>query len=117
MARIAQTSRIQRLALLGATAGLAAGGALLPTSAFAAPATSHTGSAAVVAHHHGDRHGDERGNHHRRTSSRETTTETSVEFGPDGRVTKITKKVTTKETRSRKGDKNVNALVQGNAGQ
>jgi hypothetical protein len=39
----------QRLVLLGVSTALAAGGALLPTSAFAAPATPHTGTATTMA--------------------------------------------------------------------
>ncbi len=52
-----RTSRKQRLVMLGVSTALAAGGALLPTSAFAAPANSHTG--AVIS-----THGDHGKNHH-----------------------------------------------------
>ncbi|WP_405680819.1 hypothetical protein OG859_39070 [Streptomyces sp. NBC_00048] len=52
-----RTSRKQRLVILGVSTALAAGGALLPTSAFAAPANSHTG--AVIS-----THGDHGKNHH-----------------------------------------------------
>ncbi|MFE3416433.1 hypothetical protein ACFXMT_51425 [Streptomyces mirabilis] len=49
-----RTSRTQRLVMLAASTALAAGGALIPSSAFAAPATPHTGPvAAVTASHQG----------------------------------------------------------------
>lgn len=49
-----RTSRTQRLVMLAASTALAAGGALIPSSAFAAPATPHTGPVvAVTASHQG----------------------------------------------------------------
>ncbi|MGW7333647.1 hypothetical protein ACWGIU_34610 [Streptomyces sp. NPDC054840] len=48
-----RTSRKQRLVMLGVSTALAAGGALLPTSAFAAPATSHTGAMTSTHGDHG----------------------------------------------------------------
>jgi len=47
-----RTHRTQRLAMRAALAVLAIGGALLPTSAFAAP-TAHTGTATAIARHSG----------------------------------------------------------------
>ncbi|MFF7888264.1 hypothetical protein ACH40F_44325 [Streptomyces sp. NPDC020794] len=47
-----RTSRTQRLVMLTASTALAAGGVLLPTSAFAAPALPHTGAVATAAAHH-----------------------------------------------------------------
>ncbi|MFF3878829.1 hypothetical protein [Streptomyces sp. NPDC001978] len=40
----ARTPRTRRLAILTASAALAAGGALIPTTAFAAPASAHAGT-------------------------------------------------------------------------
>ncbi|MFE2972736.1 hypothetical protein ACFXKC_56315 [Streptomyces sp. NPDC059340] len=47
-----RTSRTQRLVMLTASTALAAGGVLLPTSAFAAPSIPHTGAVATAAAHH-----------------------------------------------------------------
>lgn len=47
-----RTSRTQRLVMLAASTALAAGGALIPSSAFAAPATPHTGPVAAVTASH-----------------------------------------------------------------
>ncbi|MFD7279180.1 hypothetical protein ACFV80_19585 [Streptomyces sp. NPDC059862] len=55
-----RTSRTQRLVMLAASTGLAAGGALLPTSAFAAPATPHTGTTTMIAAGH-DGHSEPEG--------------------------------------------------------
>ncbi|MFF4497356.1 hypothetical protein [Streptomyces sp. NPDC001546] len=57
---MSRTPRSLRLVLLTASASLAAGGVLLPTGAFAAPAAPHL--AAATAHGHGHRHhGSEEG--------------------------------------------------------
>ncbi|MFF9410777.1 hypothetical protein ACF1B0_35445 [Streptomyces anandii] len=61
-------SRTQRLALLTASSALAAGGVLLPTSAFAADA--HTASPAVAHSSHGHGHWD----HSRHSGSSSTRT-------------------------------------------
>ncbi|WP_371642730.1 hypothetical protein [Streptomyces mirabilis] len=53
-----RTSRTQRLVMLTASTALAAGGVLLPTSAFAAPALPHTGAVATAAAHHDDHDGN-----------------------------------------------------------
>ncbi|MEU9301359.1 hypothetical protein [Streptomyces sp. NPDC048269] len=58
-----RTSRTLRLALLTASTSLAVGGVLLPTGAFAAPATPHTATALPAdrgSDHHKDRKGKER---------------------------------------------------------
>jgi predicted nucleic acid-binding protein len=99
-----RTSRTQRLVMLAASTALAAGGALIPSGAFAAtPATPHTGTVtAVVAGHQGHQAGEITGLSKNSTT---TTTSTTVkkELTAEGlRITTTTK--TTKITRNSEGD-------------
>ncbi|MDX2592089.1 MULTISPECIES: hypothetical protein [Streptomyces] len=86
-------SRKRRLALLAATTGLAAGGALIPASAFAAtPAhTTHTAPATAFHGPHGHGHGS--------TTTKTTTTETTTKNRRGTTTTKTTETTTTTKTR------------------
>ncbi|MFD7445777.1 hypothetical protein [Streptomyces sp. NPDC059909] len=57
---MARTSRTQRFVMLTASTALAAGGALLPSGAFAAPAAAPQAGTVttVVSHHEGHGHHD-----------------------------------------------------------
>ncbi|MFE0630816.1 hypothetical protein ACFW3D_28130 [Streptomyces sp. NPDC058864] len=48
---MARTPRTRRFAILTASAALAAGGALIPTTAFAAPASAQAGAVSTQAPH------------------------------------------------------------------
>ncbi|MFD7444473.1 hypothetical protein [Streptomyces sp. NPDC059909] len=61
---MARTYRTRRFVMLTASTALAAGGALLPANAFAAPAPAHAVTAKAAAHGDNWRHGD--GDHGRR---------------------------------------------------
>ncbi|KAF5992978.1 hypothetical protein [Streptomyces sp. WAC00263] len=97
-----RTSRTQRLVMLAASTALAAGGALIPSSAFAAPATSNTGHVvAVTASHQGRQAAEITGLVKNSTT---TTTKTTVkkELTINGlKITTITK--TTKITKNSDG--------------
>ncbi|MCZ1003589.1 hypothetical protein O1M63_45635 [Streptomyces mirabilis] len=97
-----RTSRTQRLVMLAASTALAAGGALIPSSAFAAPATPHTGPVvAVTASHQGRQAAEITGLVKNSTT---TTTKTTVkkELTINGlKITTITK--TTKITKNSDG--------------
>ncbi|MER5925589.1 hypothetical protein [Streptomyces mirabilis] len=96
-----RTSRTQRLVMLAASTALAAGGALIPSSAFAAPATPHTGPVvAVTASHQGRQAAEIAG----LVKNSTTTTKTTVkkELTINGlKITTITK--TTKITKNSDG--------------
>ncbi|MFF9155243.1 hypothetical protein ACF1AB_23795 [Streptomyces sp. NPDC014846] len=82
-----RTSCKRRLALLAATTGLAAGGVMIPATAFAASPPAHT----APAHHHPHGHG----------SSTKTTTTTTTETTTKNRRGTTTTKTTTTETSSK----------------
>ncbi|MEV6651144.1 hypothetical protein [Streptomyces sp. NPDC051219] len=103
-----RTSRTQRLALLTASTALAAGGSLLSSSAFAAPAAAHTAPAGVVADHNdGDRFKHKK--KQKKRSKKVTETTRTTEIRKDGTVI-ITEKVKVTE---RKGLNKVNGNVNG----
>ncbi|MFF7756298.1 hypothetical protein ACFZCP_45690 [Streptomyces sp. NPDC007971] len=81
------TSRQRRLALLVATTGLAAGGAMVPASAFAASPPAHATSQAAFHGPHG---------HGVTTTSTTTTTETTTKNRHSTTTTKSTETTTTK---------------------
>ncbi|MFI1769515.1 hypothetical protein ACH41H_47010 [Streptomyces sp. NPDC020800] len=81
------TSRKRRLALLVATIGLAAGGAMIPASAFAASSPAHATPQAAFHGPHG---------HGVSTTSTTTTTETTTKNRHSTKTTKTTEKPTTK---------------------
>ncbi|MFD9093276.1 hypothetical protein [Streptomyces collinus] len=81
-------SRKRRLALLAATTGLAAGGALIPAGAFAAT-PAHT--APAIAFHGPHGHGS--------TTTKTTTTETTTKNRRGTTTTKTTETTTTTKTR------------------
>ncbi|WP_317441194.1 hypothetical protein [Streptomyces collinus] len=83
-------SRKRRLALLAATTGLAAGGALIPASAFAAT-PAHAAHAPATAFHGPHGHGF--------STTRTTTTETTTKNRHGTTTTKITETTTTTKTR------------------
>ncbi|WP_225827606.1 hypothetical protein [Streptomyces naphthomycinicus] len=73
-------SRKQRFAMLAATATMAAGGALLPSGAFAAPAP-HSLTVAAADHHHHDR-----ADQNKVTTVVKTSTRTSTKSLPGHRL-------------------------------
>ncbi|MFF8401068.1 hypothetical protein ACF06P_05450 [Streptomyces sp. NPDC015684] len=85
-----RTSCKRRLALLAATTGLAAGGVMIPATAFAASPPAHT----APAHHHPHGHGSS-------TKTTTTTTETTTKNRRGTSTTKTTETTTT--TKSRRG--------------
>ncbi|MEU7552769.1 hypothetical protein AB0B01_10460 [Streptomyces sp. NPDC044571] len=89
-----RTSFAQRLALLGVSGVLAAGGALLPSSAFAAPAAAPTAAVQTAPGHQA---------HTGTTTTVKIETTTVKRTLSDGRV-KVTKTTTvTKTTKNRHG--------------
>ncbi|MFC9825239.1 hypothetical protein ACFWG6_28970 [Streptomyces erythrochromogenes] len=92
-----RTTLTQRLALLGASGALAAGGALLPTSAFAAPAPSQV--TAVQTVHEQPKH----------TGGSTTTTKfqtgTTTRHHPNGKTVTTKTDTVTKTTRDHHGNK------------
>ncbi|WP_328924354.1 hypothetical protein OG429_06640 [Streptomyces sp. NBC_00190] len=58
---MSRTSQTKRLVLFATSTALAAGGALLPSSAFATPAEGHTNAVTLTA----DRHGDSDSDYHK----------------------------------------------------
>ncbi|MFF9768411.1 hypothetical protein ACF1GT_17675 [Streptomyces sp. NPDC014636] len=91
-------SKKQRFAMLTATATLAAGGALLPSGAFAAPAAPHTqvvAAAEASNHQHADQN--------KVTTITKTSTRTNTRQLADGRL-KITITKTTTTIKIKNGD-------------
>ncbi|OKK21851.1 hypothetical protein AMK16_00815 [Streptomyces sp. CB00455] len=89
-----RTSLTQRLALLGASGALAAGGALLPTSAFAAPAPQVAAVQAAPDH---------QAHPVGTTTTTRIETQTVKRTLSDGRVKVTTTKTVTKTTRNHHG--------------
>ncbi len=97
-----RTSHIQRLALLAASTGVAAAGVLVPTSAFAAPAT--TAPSISVAHGDHGHHGQHDESYkppagtpkHRIGTSTKTTETTTTTKTPRGTTTTKTTETQTK---------------------
>ncbi|MFF1339734.1 MULTISPECIES: hypothetical protein [unclassified Streptomyces] len=88
-----RTTLTTRLALLGASTALAAGGALLPSSAFAAPAAPQVAAVQTAPAHEG---------HHSGNTSTVTVTKIVNRTLPDGRV-KVTSTTTVTKTTKRHG--------------
>ncbi|QIZ00899.1 hypothetical protein HEP87_53485 [Streptomyces sp. S1D4-11] len=97
-----RTSRAQRLVILAASTALAAGGALIPSSAFAAPATPHTGPVAAVTASHQGRQAAEITGLVKNSTTTTTSTTVKKELTLKGlKITTIVK--TTKITKNSKG--------------
>ncbi|KOV31996.1 hypothetical protein ABZY83_33020 [Streptomyces virginiae] len=92
-----RTTLPQRLALLGASGALAAGGALLPTTAFAAPAPSQV-TAAQTVHEQPEHTG-------RNTTTTKTETVTTTRNLPRGETLTTKTKTVTETTRDHHGNK------------
>ncbi|MFJ6783085.1 hypothetical protein [Streptomyces yangpuensis] len=92
-----RTTLTQRLALLGASGALAAGGALLPTTAFAAPAAPN--AAAVQSVHEQPQHTG------RNTTTTTTKTVTTTRTLPNGQTLTTRTQTVTKTTRDHHGNK------------
>ncbi|MFF3859563.1 hypothetical protein [Streptomyces sp. NPDC002209] len=89
-----RTALTTRLALLGASTALAAGGALLPSSAFAAPAAPQVAAVQTASEHQA---------HHGGNTTTVTETKTLNRTLPDGRVRVTTTTTITKTTKNRHG--------------
>ncbi|MFI6002193.1 hypothetical protein ACIA98_17585 [Streptomyces sp. NPDC051366] len=85
-----RTTLTTRLALLGASTALAAGGALLPSSAFAAPAAPQVAAVQTAPDHQ---------THHAGNTTTVTETKTFSRTLSDGRVRVITTTTVTKTTK------------------
>ncbi|WP_326594341.1 hypothetical protein [Streptomyces sp. NBC_01294] len=92
-----RTTLTQRLALLGASGALAAGGALLPTTAFAAPAPSQV-TAAQTVHEQPEHTG-------RNTTTTKIETGTTTRNLPNGKTLTTKTQTVTQTTRDHHGNK------------
>ncbi|MFB7468222.1 hypothetical protein ACFCZ1_32870 [Streptomyces sp. NPDC056224] len=91
-----RTTLTQRLALLGASGALVAGGALLPSSAMAAPATPQVAAVQTAPGHQAHPVGNT-------ATSTKTETKTVRRTLSDGRVKVTTIKTVTKTTKNHHG--------------
>ncbi|KJY19888.1 MULTISPECIES: hypothetical protein [Streptomyces] len=95
-----RTTLTQRLALLGACGALAAGGALLPSTALAAPATPQVAAAQTIQEHPAHERPDHEAGARTVVKTKITISQRTLS---DGRVKVVTVKTITKITKDHHG--------------